>query len=173
MIATIAAALLGGAAAPQLTVGAQVPAVLPPTVLFAQLERDKFIDFSGSDGFNPNPKSGSKSKKAEGMRPWVPVVAGGGALLVTGGVFYGMALGAEGSLRSGDRTIRSLADRDATVARGKLFEKIGWAGGGLGIAGIGAGIAMALMGNASEPTSSVSLVPTQGGAAFSLSGVLP
>lgn len=166
MIATIAAALLGGAASPPLAVGTGTVPMVPPTVFLAEIERDKFIDFSGRDGFDPKKKAAGG-----GMKPWVPVVAGGGALLVTGGVFYGLALGAERSLRTGDRTIGTLAERDATVSRGKLFEKIGWAGGGLGLAGIGAGVAMALMSKPEAPAAPVALVPLQGGAAFSFGGV--
>ncbi len=62
---------------------------------------------------------------------WLPAL-GGGLLLVGGGVCYGLARSSEGQLRSGAPSL----DPGAAVARGRLFETLGYTLGAVGLAAL-------------------------------------
>lgn len=100
-------------------------------------------------------------------KAWVPAVAGG-ALLVGGGIFYGLAKGAEGQLRRGDPSV----DPDALVVRGQLQQTIGFAMGGVGLAALAVGTTMFLW-PAKSGGPRLTVLAGPGAGAAVLSGELP
>jgi tetratricopeptide (TPR) repeat protein len=105
-------------------------------------------------------------------KAWIPAV-GGGALLIGAGVFYGMAKGAEGRLRSGDPTILNATDRIAVANAGQTQQTIGFALGAVGVAALVAAGTMFFWPSPKieGTTLTVSAAPNQ--AAAVISGALP
>jgi hypothetical protein len=101
------------------------------------------------------------------LRPkaWIPAAAGG-ALVVTGAIFYGIARTTEAALRNRDPGI---TDPAATAAAGQRNEAIGVTLGITGLVAAGAAGAMYLL-DATPPATSVSVIATPQGGAAVLSG---
>jgi hypothetical protein len=102
-------------------------------------------------------------------RAWMPA-AGGGALLLGGGVFYGLARSQKAELRKTDVN-RTAAQLDALVRGGKRNQTLGFALMGAGAAGLLAGAGLYAFGAPEAP--GLALVPSRGGGALVLSGTLP
>lgn len=114
------------------------------------------------------------SQPSINISPWIPMGIGG-ALVVGGGVCWGLAKSIEGSLRGGQTQFGSVEELDQKVAQGKLLEKVGW---GLGITGVlTVGITAAVVGlgpgRAGPSIPNFSVVPVQGGMVASVAGLIP
>jgi hypothetical protein len=108
-----------------------------------------------------------------GLSPWLPA-AGGGALLVGGGVLYGLARGLHADLARGEPLLVSPAELSALQARGQAFQVSGLALGAAGVAGLVLSGVLALQQSAAPATPSVALGAGPGGAGMVVvQGVLP
>lgn len=154
--------------------GGGVPAGQLDAVPSLQLQGPGFIDLNRTDRLGGPSKRDEPTVSEDASsrsRTWIPFAAAGGALVVTGGIFYGLAKNTEYALLSGDPAIKSREEMEASVRRGVLFERAGWAGMGLGLAAGAAGAALYFLTPA--PEAKVAVLPTRGGAAFVISGGLP
>jgi hypothetical protein len=102
--------------------------------------------------------SGGQRSKA-----WIPVVAGGLAV-VAGGIFLGSASSDANRLSNGDSALSSQTQVNALGQQGQSFQTIGAVLIGVGSAALVAGGAMYLLGSSD---SSVAVVPQRGGVAAS------
>lgn len=99
-------------------------------------------------------------------KAWIPAALGG-ALLVTGGIFYGMGKGAEGRFTSGDAALMDPTVRAGVKSSGGLNETLGVVFGGVGIAAVAAAATMFFLPTHSGPVVSVIATPTMGAAVVS------
>ena len=104
-------------------------------------------------------------------KAWIPAV-GGAALLATGGVFYGLAKGAEGRLRSGDPALANPADRATLASSGRTQQTVAFVAGGVGVAALAAAATMFFW-PSSAGQSGVGVVVTPSMGAVVFSGELP
>jgi tetratricopeptide (TPR) repeat protein len=96
-------------------------------------------------------------------RALIPAIAGG-ALVVAGGVFYGLAKSEQSKLRGDDAGLGTRADAQASASRGKTYQTVGLGLVGAGVVGLGVATGLYLMG---APSESVALgVSTDGTSAF-------
>ncbi|MCE9668308.1 hypothetical protein LY474_10840 [Myxococcus stipitatus] len=105
-------------------------------------------------------------------RAWIPAVAGG-ALAVTGGVFYGLAHGQKSKLRDRDASLDSPRAAEDVASKGKTLQTVGVSLLSVGVVGLGIATGMYVLGGPPEPSGSMTLqVGTDGTSAF-ISGRWP
>jgi len=99
-------------------------------------------------------------------RAWIPAVAGG-ALAVTGGVFYGLAHGQKSKLRDRDASLGSRQSAEDVASKGKTLQTVGVSLLSVGVVGLGIATGMYVLGGPPEPSGSMTLqVGTDGTSAF-------
>jgi hypothetical protein len=87
------------------------------------------------------PRTETFRQKARRPQVWVPALTGG-VLLVSGGIFWGMALHEQSQLRNEDLSDGTMEDSKAAAARGKRYQT--WGGGLAGAGGVALGVATVL-----------------------------
>jgi hypothetical protein len=100
---------------------------------------------------------------------WTPAIAGG-VVLVAGGVLFGWSKADAGQLTDSTNGLNA-QQLSALAARGKVTQPLGAALMGVGAAGIAASLLWVAL--APGAPAQVALVPTPGGAVFTLGGALP
>ena len=100
---------------------------------------------------------------------WIPAAVGG-ALLITGGLFYGMAKGSESRLRSEDPLLANPAERAALASSGSTQQTVAFVTGGVGIAALAAAVTMFFL---PSKAATVSVIATPNMAAALVSGEFP
>ena len=114
--------------------------------------------------------SSSATPSGAHAKAWIPA-AGGGALLVAGGVLYGLAKGTEARLLSGDQTLADAIERGAAVRAGQTQQTLAFVAGALGIGALLSSALMYFWPTKTDSVVSVRLAPAFGGAV--LSGEFP
>lgn len=108
----------------------------------------------------------SSPRPPSGARVWAPAVAGG-VLLGSGTALYVMAHNSAAALRTRDP---SVVDHRQTIARGRLFEGLGFGLGAAGFAALGTAAVLHFTDRPSAPTPQVSVVPVNQGAVAGVAG---
>ncbi len=99
-------------------------------------------------------------------KAWIPAAAGA-ALLIGGGVFYGLAISTNGRFTSNDKALLDPAVRSAAKSSGSLDQTLGFVLGGVGIAAVAAAATMFFLPIKGGTSVSVIAGPNMAGAAFS------
>lgn len=115
------------------------------------------------------PRTETFRQKARRPQVWVPAITGG-ALLLSGGVFWGLALHEQSQLRKEDLSTRTMDDAKTMAARGKRYQT--WGGGLAGAGGAALGVATVLY-VLQAPKAPVSVGVDATGTAVFLQGTWP
>ncbi|WP_225410556.1 hypothetical protein [Stigmatella hybrida] len=117
----------------------------------------------GPSGESPSLEGSSSSRLRQ--RAWIPAVAGG-ALVVAGGITWGMSRSELNKLRDGDPDLTSPEDVNSTGSRGRTLQTVGVSLLGVGAAGLATAATMYLLGDSGRPTVSLGVGPDGTAAAF-------
>lgn len=111
----------------------------------------------------PSLESASPSRLRQ--RAWIPAVAGG-ALVVAGGITWGMSRSELNKLRNGAPDLTSPEDVNSTRKRGQNLQTVGVSLLGVGAAGLATAATMYLLGDSGGPSLSMGVDPNGTAAAF-------
>jgi hypothetical protein len=126
-------------------------------------------DNKPAETVTPTPAASVSSGHAFRGKSWIPA-AGGLALLIGGGVCYGLAISTAGQIRNGGSELANPTTRAGLKSSGSLDQTLGFVLGGVGIAAVAAAGVLFFL-----PTrgTSASLIVTPNGGAAVVSGELP
>jgi tetratricopeptide (TPR) repeat protein len=162
----------------ELNLEANPPFALAPkvaTVLEEERERIRLIRFPPTPVVIPPVTDPPTDVEISSNNPWgsklrLPVAIGGGAVAVSGLVFWSRAKSLEGKVRRADRSITTSKQLDDTLQKGRTFETVGWVLMPLGVA---ASVGSLLLLDSRGPEVGVAVLPTSQGAQMSVSGSFP
>ncbi|HYI02922.1 hypothetical protein [Hyalangium sp.] len=94
--------------------------------------------------------AGVYGKGALSTRVLVPASAGG-ALMITGGIFWGLAKKEYSRLESADPSLATLSDVKRSASHGSTYQKVGFSLMGAGLVGLGLAVGLYGMGEPDSP----------------------